>query len=438
MVIRRRNIMNVKMEKLEKNIIKLEITVEAKRFDVALKKSSVKNSKTINIPGFRKGKAPMSIIKKMYGEGVFFEDAINFCCDDTYPEALKEHDISPLDYPKIDIVEIGEGKDFIYTASVEVVPEVKIGEYKGLEAKKVEYNVTDDEVENQLKGMQEKNARIEEKVDGTVAMGNITVIDFKGFIEGAAFEGGEGTDFELEIGSGSFIDTFEEQLVGLKAGETKEVKVNFPEAYGREDLNGKLATFNVTIKSMKEKELPAIDDEFAKEVSEFDTLEELRNDIKTALEKSSEDREKKEFEEAVIEAVCSNVVMDIPEIMIKRETDIMLKDLEMKLKQQGLDLESYYQYTNNTEVKVREFMKEAAEKRVKTDLVITEIAKIEKVEASDEEMLAKAKQVATQYGDKDIDKTADLILQAQKQYLKIDVVNEKVIKMLVDSAKVTA
>ncbi len=426
------------MEKLEKNIIKLEITVEAKRFNESLKKSCAKNSKTINIPGFRKGKAPMTIIKKMYGEGVFFEDAINFCCDDTYPEALKEYDISPLDYPKIDIIEIGEGKDFVYTASVAVVPEVKLGEYKGLEAKKTEYNVTDDEIENQLKGMQEKNARIEEKLDGAIAMGNIAIIDFKGFVDDVAFEGGEGTDFELEIGSGSFIDTFEEQLIGLKAGENKEVKVNFPEQYGREDLNGKLATFNVTIKSMKEKELPAIDDEFAKEVSEFDSLEELRNDIKESLKKASEDREKKEFEEAVMDAVCSNIEMDIPEIMIKRETDIMLKDLETKLKYQGLDLESYYQYTNNTEEKVREFMKEAAEKRVKTDLVITEIAKVEEVSATDEELLEKAKQVATQYGEKDIDKTAELILQAQKQYLKIDVVNEKVIKMLVESAKAIA
>ncbi|HEY8892705.1 MAG TPA: trigger factor [Clostridium sp.] len=430
--------MNIKMEKLEKNIIKLEITVEAERFGKSLKKSCTKNSKTINIPGFRKGKAPMNIIKKMYGEGVFFEDAINFCCDDTYPEALKQYDISPLDYPKIDVIEIGEGKDFVYTASVSVVPEVKIGEYKGVEAKKTKYSVTDDEIENQLKGMQEKNARIETKADGVVAMGNIAIIDFKGFIEETPFEGGEGTDFELEIGSGSFIDTFEEQLIGLKVGDTKEVKVNFPEAYGREDLNGKLATFNVTIKSMKDKELPAIDDEFAKEVSEFDTLEELRGNIRKTLELSSVDREKKEFEEAVMDAVCSNVEMDIPEIMVKRETDIMLKDLENKLKQQGLDLESYYQYTNNTEEKVRSFMKESAEKRVKTDLVITEIGKIEKIEASDEEMLAKAKQVAAQYGDKDIDKTADLIMEAQKQYLKVDVVNEKIIKMLVDSAKVIA
>jgi len=430
--------MNVKMEKLEKNIIKLEITVEAKRFNESLKKSCAKNSKTMNVPGFRKGKAPMNIIKKMYGEGVFFEDAINFCCDDTYPEALKEHDINPLDYPQIEVIEIGEGKDFIYTASVAVIPEVKLGEYKGLEVKKVEYNVAEDEIENQLKAMQEKNARVEEKLDGAVSMGNIAIIDFKGSVEGTPFEGGEGKDFELEIGSGSFIDTFEEQLIGLKVGEAKEVKVNFPEAYGREDLNGKLATFNVTIKSMKEKELPAIDDEFAKDVSEFDTLEELRNNIKKSLETSSEDREKKEFEEAVVDAACANVAMEVPEIMIKRETDIMLKDLEAKLKQQGLDLESYYQYTNSTEEKVRSFMKESAEKRVKTDLVISEIAKIEKFEASDEEMLAKAKEVATQYGEKEIDKTADLIMKAQKQYLKVDVVNGKVIKMLVDSAKVIA
>ncbi|WP_010235636.1 trigger factor [Clostridium arbusti] len=428
--------MNAKMEKLENNVVKFEITVESAKFDEAVKKAYKKNCKKFNVPGFRKGKAPLSIIKQYYGEGAFYEDAVNFCCDDTYPVALEENSIKPVDYPEIDVVEIGEGKDFVYTAKVTVTPEVELGEYKGLEVKKVEYPVTDESIDNELKSMQEKNARIETKdEEAAVEKGNLAVIDFKGFVDGEAFEGGEGTDYSLEIGSGSFIDNFEDQLIGMKKDETKDVEVTFPEEYGKEELNGKKATFNVTIKEIKIKEVPAIDDEFVKEVSEFDTLDELKNDIKTKMEESNNAKAKAEYEDKVIDAVCENAKVDIPEVMIKNETDQMIKELEMKLKYQGLDLDSYYKFTNSSEEKVRDYMKETAEKRVKTKLVIEKVATLSEVNPTEEEMLAKATEMAKQYGGKDTEKMAKLLLDAQKPIIEQDVINEKVIDMLVNSSK---
>lgn len=430
--------MNAKVEKIENNVVKLEITVGSEKFSEAMKKAFNKNAKKFNIPGFRKGKAPMNIIEKYYGKNVFYEDAINFCCDDTYPQALEENNIKPVDYPQIDIVQIEEGKEFVYTAKVTVIPEVTLGDYKGLEVKKNVYEIKEEEIENELNAMQQKNARIETKEEGSIEKGNIAVIDFKGFVENKAFEGGEGKDYELEIGSGTFIDNFEDQLVGSNKGDEKDIVVTFPKEYGKEELNGKEATFKVTVKDIKIKELPALDDEFAKEVSEFDTLSELKADVKKKMEEANELRTKREYEEAVIDAVCENVTIDIPRIMVDKEIDNMLKDLEMRLKYQGLDLQTYYQYTNNTEEKVREYMKETAEKRVKTDLTIEEISKVEKVEATEEEMLAKATEMAKQYGSKELDKTAKLILDSQKNHLKIDVVNEKVVKMLVDNSKAIA
>ncbi|WP_142415664.1 trigger factor [Hathewaya massiliensis] len=430
--------MNVKVEKKEKNIIELEITVGAEKFNEAMKKAYAKNVKKFNIPGFRKGKAPMQIIKKFYGEGVFYEDAINYCCDDTYPKAISENNIKPVDYPQIDIVQIGEGKDFIYKAEVSTYPEVELAEYKGVEVKEISYEVTEEEVQERLKSVQDSNARIEEKKDGAVEKGDIAVIDFKGYVDGAAFEGGEAKDYELEIGSGSFIDNFEDQLVGLKIGEEKEVVVNFPEEYGREDLNGKEAKFEVKINNIKFKELPALDDEFAKEVSEFETLEAYKEDLVKQMKEINDFRAKKELEEAVIDKVCENAKMEIPEVMIEKEIDMMLKDLEMRLKYQGLDLEAYYEYTNNTEEKVREFMRENAEKRVKTELVISKIAEIEKIEATEEEINEKAKEMAKQYGEENIEKTAELIAKSQGNLLKIDIVNEKVIDMLVKDSKTIA
>ncbi|WP_035289595.1 trigger factor [Clostridium sp. KNHs214] len=430
--------MNTKMEKTEKNIVKLEITVEAAEFNKALEKAYKKNVKKFNVPGFRKGKVPMNMVKQYYGEGVLYEDAINFCCDDTYPKAIEENDIKPVDYPKVDIVEIASGKDFVYTATVTVTPEVELGEYKGVEVKEVKYEVKEEDVENELKSMQEKNARIETKEDGEVEKGDIAVIDFKGFVGEEAFEGGEGKDYKLEIGSGTFIDNFEEQLIGVKKGEEKDVNVKFPEEYGKEELNGKDATFKVTVNEIQKKELPALDDEFAKEVSEFDTLEEVKADIRKKMEEANELRAKREYEEAVINAVCDNAKIDIPAVMIEKETDMMLKDLEMRLRYQGLDLETYYKYTDNTEEKVRDYMKETAEKRVKTNLVLEEIGKKEAVEVTEEELLAKATEMAKQYGGKDIEKTTKLIVDAQKSLLKTEIVTEKVIDILVKNSKTVA
>lgn len=428
--------MNAKMEKVENNVVKFEITVEAEKFNEAVEKAYKKNKAKYNIPGFRKGKAPLSIIKQYYGEGVFYEDAVNFCCDDTYPLALEENNIKPVDYPQIDIVEIGSEKDFVYTAKVTVTPEVELGQYEGVEVKKVEYPVTDEDVNNELKSTQEKNARIETKEeDGIVEKGNIAVIDFKGFVDGVAFEGGEGTDYSLEIGSGAFIDNFEDQLVGLKKGETKEVEVTFPEEYGKEELNGKKATFTVTIKEIKIKELPEIDDEFVKEVSEFDTLDEFKKDIRTKQEESNNARAKAEYEDHVVDAVCDNAKVDIPEIMVKNETDQMIKELETKLKYQGLDLDSYYKFTNSSEEKVRDYMKETAEKRVKTRLVIEKIATVVDVKPTEEELLEKATEAAKQYGTKDIEKMAKLLLDAQRPMLEQDLTNGKVIDLLVNSSK---
>ncbi|HDK7158390.1 TPA: trigger factor [Clostridium botulinum] len=427
--------MNVKVENIEKNVVKLEITVDSEKFNEAVKKSFKKNAKRFNVPGFRKGKAPLNIIKKYYGEGVLFEDAINFCCEDTYPKAIEENNIRPVDYPQIDVVQIGEGKDFIYTAEITTVPEVKLGEYKGVEVKKVSYEVEDEAVENELKSMQEKNARVSLKEEGEIEKGNIAIIDFKGYVDGEAFEGGEAKDYELEIGSGTFIGDFEDQLVGLKKDESKKVDVSFPEEYGREDLNGKPATFEVTIKDIKVKELPALDDEFAKEVSEFDTLEELKSDIKDRMKKELSEKAKAEYEEAVVEAVAANAEIEIPKVMIEKEIDNMVRDLEMRLKYQGLDLKSYYEFTNSSEEKVKEYMRETAEKRVKTDLIMQEIAKVEDIKATEEELKEKAMEVAKQYGQKDIEKTAELIVNAQKAYLEIDIVNGKVLDLLVENSK---
>ncbi|MDP4089140.1 MAG: trigger factor [Bacillota bacterium] len=429
--------MNVKFEKVETNTVKLEISVEAEKFNEAVKKSYAKNAKKYNIPGFRKGKAPMSMIKKMYGEGVFYEDAVNICIEDTYPQALSEQDIHPVDYPEIDVVDLGEGKDLVYTAKVVVMPEVVLGQYKGVEVKRPIYPVTDEEVMTQLKSTQEKNARVETKAEGTVENGDIAVIDFKGYIDGVAFEGGEGKDFSLEIGSKSFIDNFEEQLVGAAVGESKNISVAFPENYGREELNGKPAVFEVTVNEIKSKELPTLDDEFAKEVSEFDTLEELKNDIKSKMEKTNEERADREFEENVVNAVCDNAKVEIPEVMVSKEIDSMLKDMEMRLKYQGLDLPTYYQYTGSSEEKMREYMKDTAERKIKADLVIGEIAKAENVTADDEEIKNRAEEIAKQYGEKDIEKTVDLLIKAQGEYIKTEVVNIKTVKMLVDNCKAT-
>ncbi|MCX7884373.1 MAG: trigger factor [Caloramator sp.] len=427
--------MNTKLERLEKNVIKLEITVPAQNFQEALKKSYTKNVGKYNIPGFRKGKAPMAIIEKYYGVGVFYEDAVQFVCDETYPKAIEENDIVPVDYPEIDIVQIGKDTDFIYIAKVTVKPEVKLSEYKGIEAKKVEYPVTDEDVNSQLNIMREKNARIITKESGKVENKDIAVIDFEGFIDGTPFEGGKGENYELTIGSGTFIPGFEDQLIGASKGDTVDVNVTFPEEYHEETLKGKPALFKVTIKEVKFKELPELDDEFAKDVSEFDTLEELKQDIRKKKEEANSERAKREYEDEVVKKVVEASEVEIPEVMIEKEIDYLMNDLNYRLKYQGLDIKQYAQLMGTTVEDMRKELKETAHYRVKSQLVLEAIAKAEGIKADEEEIEKKAEEMAKYYGSKDIDKMKEVILKTEKSIIEEEIVNNKVIDFIVENSK---
>lgn len=420
--------MEAKMEKIDVNIVKFEVKVEADKFKEALTRAYKKNVNKFNVPGFRKGKVPMSVVKKYYGIEVLLEDAVNFAIEGSYANVLKENNVRPVDFPKVEVVQAEEGKDLIYTAEVTVYPEVELGAYKGLNVEKKTYEVTEEEVAAKLKEMQEKNARVEVK-EGAIENGNIAVIDFKGFIDGVAFEGGEGHDYSLEIGSGSFIDNFEEQLVGAKAGDKVEVNVTFPENYGKEELNGKPAKFEVEVKEVKAKELPVLDDEFAKEVSEFETLEALKEDTTKKLEEANTARAEREYEEAILRAVVENAKMDIPAVMVEQEIDRMVQNLAQRLQYQGLTLEQYFQFTGTDAEKMREYMKENAETKVKTELVLEALQKAEKMEVLDEELKEKASEVAKLYGAND-EKMVELLLQNQREALVADVMTSKVINFL--------
>ena len=420
--------MEAKMEKIDVNVVKFEVKVEADKFKEALTRAYKKNVKKFNVPGFRKGKVPMYVVKKYYGVEVLLEDAVNFAIEGSYANVLKENNVRPVDFPKVEVVQAEEGKDLIYTAEVTVYPEVELGAYKGLNVEKKTYEVTEEEVAAKLKEMQEKNARVEVK-EGAIENGNIAVIDFKGFIDGVAFEGGEGHDYSLEIGSGSFIDNFEEQLVGAKAGDKVEVNVTFPENYGKEELNGKPAKFEVEVKEVKAKELPVLDDEFAKEVSEFETLEALKEDTTKKLEEANTARAEREYEEAILRAVVENAKMDIPAVMVEQEIDRMVQNLAQRLQYQGLTLEQYFQFTGTDAEKMREYMKENAETKVKTELVLEALQKAEKMEVLDEELKEKASEVAKLYGAND-EKMVELLLQNQREALVADVMTSKVINFL--------
>lgn len=429
--------MEVKKNQIETNVVELEITVEAKKFDEALNKAYKKNVNKFNVPGFRKGKVPMAMVKKFYGVEVLFDDAINFCIDKSYGEAIEKNDINPVDYPQIEVVEVGEGKDLVYKAKVTTYPEVQLGKYKEVEVKHITAEVKDEDIDKQLSDMQSKNARVETKTEGTVESGNIAVIDFKGYIDEVAFEGGEGHDYPLEIGTGSFIGDFEDQLIGLSVNDSKEVNVTFPENYGREELNGKPAKFEVTIKEIKVKELPVLDDEFAKEVSEFDTIEELKEDLRKKAEESNAIKQKRELDEAVVNVVVDNSTIVVPQVMVDREVENMIKDLEQRLSYQGLNLAQYYEFTGSSEDKMKAYMRENAERKVRTDLVLNAIVKAENIEATEEELKIKAEEVAKMYSAGDTEKMVDMILKTQKAPLEMDITREKAVNMLVEAATIT-
>ena len=426
--------MNCKVEKTENaNEVKLEITVEAEKFENAMKKVYFQNAKYINIPGFRKGKAPMNIVEKYYGAQIFYEDAFNDVATQAYDEALEENKIDVVSRPTVDIIQMEKGKDVIFSAIVQVKPEVKLGKYKGIDIKKIEYPVKDEDIEKELKKMQEKNARLITIEDRALENGDIATIDFEGFTDGVPFEGGKAEGHELEIGSGAFIPGFEEQLVNMKIDEEKEIKVTFPKEYFSKDLAGKEATFKVKLHEIKKKELPKLDDEFAKDVSEFDTLEELKADIKNKMEKDNEQKAKYETEESAIKAVCDNVKIDIPSGMVDMEVDHMIQDISQRLSYQGLKLDQYLKMIGKTEEEVRKEYEPQAIEAIKSRLTLEAIRKAEKIEASEEEIKEKLEEMAKNYGKKveEIQDNEDL-----KNYIKEGIESEKAIDFIVKNAKI--
>ena len=427
--------MNCKVEKTKNaNEVKLEITIEAEKFENAIKKVYFQNAKYFNIPGFRKGKAPQAIVEKYYGKEIFYEDAFNDIASEEYEKAVEESKLEVVSRPKIDIVTMEKGQDVVFTAVVSTKPEVELGKYKGIEIEKIEYNVEDSDIESNLKQMQEKNARVI-SIETPVENGNIAVIDFEGFVDGKAFEGGKGENYSLEIGSGSFIPGFEDQVIGMKIDEEKEINVKFPEEYFSKDLAGKDATFKVKVHEIKKKELPELDDEFAKDVSEFDTLEELKNSIKQRLINENVQKVKYEKEDAVMKVVTSQMKVDIPEGMVDVEVDNMVKDMEQRMSYQGLKLEQYLKMLNKTEAEFRKEFEPQAIEAIKSRLALEAIIKNEKIEASEREVKDKLEEMAKNYG-----KTAEELEKNEniKEYIKQGIENEKAIEFLVENAKEVA
>lgn len=426
--------MSIKVEKTEKNNeLKLTFTIEAAKFDEGMKKVYAKTAKYFNVPGFRKGKAPMNIIERQYGSEIFYEDTFNEIVPEVYDEELKANNIEAVSRPDIDVTQIGKGQDLIFTAVVQIKPEVKLGKYKGIQLKKIEYNVTDEDIDHEIGHMAEKNSRLVTIEDRAVEEKDIAVIDFEGFVDNVAFEGGKAENHELEIGSKTFIPGFEEQIIGMKAGEERDINVKFPEEYFSKDLAGKDAVFKVKLHEIKRKELPEIDDEFAKDVSEFDTIKELKASIKEKLEEENKSRAKYETEDEAIKTVCDSVEIEIPSGMIETEIDNMVKDVEARLSYQGLKLDQYLHMMNKTEEDFRKEYEEQAQKSVKSRLVLEAIVKDAEIEVSDEELNEKIKEMATNYGKKE-----EELMQNEnlKEYLSSNMKIEKAIKFVVDNAKI--
>ena len=425
----------IKNEQIEKNTVKLTIGVDKETFEKAVDKAYKKNVKQITIPGFRKGKAPRKIIEKYYGEGVFYEDAVNFVCPEAYEYAVKEAGIEPVDRPEIDIETIGGEEDLVLTATVTVKPEVTLGEYKGIKCEKTVYETKDEDVDAEIKANAEKSARLVSVEDRAVQMGDITVIDFEGFTDGVAFEGGKGTNHTLEIGSGQFIPGFEDQLVGAEIGVETEVNVTFPEQYHSEQLKGKPAVFKVTVKEIKVKELPELDDDFAKDVSEFDTFEAYKNSIKEKLDKSNEARTKAEFENKLVEAVCENAEIDIPQCMIDNRIEELIREFGYRLSSQGLNMEQYMQITGATADTFKEQFKDQAEAQVKSSLVLEKIVKLENIEVTEEDVEKELQTMADMYG-MELDKVKTLIGDNEKESMKEDLKMKKAVELIAENAKV--
>ena len=426
--------MSIKIEKTEnKNELKLEFTIEAKKFDEAILKVYGKSAKYFNIPGFRKGKAPFNIVERMYGDQIFYEDAFNELVPPIYEKEIEENKIEAVSKPHIDIVNMKKGEDLVFTAIVQTRPEVELGKYKGIELKKIEYPVTEKDIEHELEHMQEHNARTITVEDRAVKDKDIAVIDFEGFVDGKPFEGGKAEKHELGIGSKTFIPGFEDQVIGMKINEEKDINVKFPEEYFSKDLAGKDATFKVKLHEIKEKKLPELDDEFAKDVSEFDTLQQLKESIKEKMQAENDHKAKHETESAAIEAVAKNTKIDIPSGMIETEVDAMIRDLEQQLAYQGINVEQYLHIMNKTRKDLEDNYKEQAERNIVSRLILEEIIKAEKIEATDEEIAEKIKEMAKSYGRKEEDLTKN---ESLKEYIANTIKTEKAIELIIKNAKI--
>lgn len=426
--------MSLQVEKLEKNMAKLTIEVSAEELEKALESAYQKNKNKMSIPGFRKGKVPRKMIEQMYGPAVFYEDAANELIPDAYEKALEECEEEIVSSPTIDVVQIEKGKPFIFTAEVALKPEVTLGKYKGVKVEKAEVEVTEEEIDAQIEKERENSARTITVTDRPVKDGDITTLDFEGFVDGVPFEGGKGGDYPLTIGSGSFIPGFEEQLIGAEIGKETEVNVTFPEDYHSADLAGKAAVFKCTVKEIKEKELPDLDDEFASEVSTFDTLAEYREDVKKTLAQQKADAAKSAKEEAVIEAVVEDAKMEIPDAMLETEQRQMVDEFAQRMQMQGLTMEQYMQFTGTNPQMLLEQAKPQALKRIQSRLVLEAVAKEENLAADDAEFEAEIKDMAEKY-QMETDKIKDMLGERGRKQVLEDLAIRKAVEFLVENAK---
>ena len=425
--------MSVQVETLEKSMAKLTIEVSAEEFETALDKAYKKNKNKISLPGFRKGKAPRAMIEKMYGAGVFYEDAANDLIPDAYESAAKESELEIVAQPSIDVTQIEKGKPFIFTATVAVKPEVTLGEYKGIEVEKKTAEVTDEELQAEIDKVRESNSRMITVDDRAVQDGDITTIDFEGFVDGEPFEGGKGEDYPLTIGSHSFIDNFEEQLIGKNIGEETEVNVTFPEQYQAEELQGKPAVFKVTIKEIKVKELPELDDDFAQDVSEFDTVDEYKEDLKKKLLENKEAALKREKEEDVVGKIIENATMEIPDPMVDTQVRQMVQEFSQRIQSQGLSLQQYMQFTGMTPESLTNELQPQALKRIQSRLVLEAVAAAENIETSDEDLEKELEKMAEMY-QMEADKLKELVGEEEKKQIALDLAVQKAVELVVDAA----
>lgn len=425
--------MSLTVENLEKNMAKLTITVPAADFEQAMKESYNKQKSKISVPGFRKGKVPQVYLEKMYGPEMFYEDAANSCMENSYPGALDECELDVVSRPEIDITQMEKGKDFIYTATVAVKPEVTLGEYKGVEIEKVDVEVTDEDVQAELLNVQKQNARNIPVEDRAAKLDDEVTIDFEGFVDGEAFEGGKGENYQLTLGSHSFIDTFEDQIVGKTVGEEFDVNVTFPEDYQAADLAGKPAVFKCKLNGIKETELPELDDEFASEVSEFDTLDEYKADLKATLQVKKEKAAKNTKEGLVIDKIIENAQMELPEPMIETQKEQMLDEFAQQISYQGLSVEQYFQFTGMTKEKFLETATPEAERRIKSRLVLEAIAKTEDIQVSEKELNEELKKMAEMY-QMDLEQLTDLVGDSEKDAIKQDIAVQKAVDLVAEAA----